>query len=133
MFKSYFILIIIINFSALYALHHLVTGYVYDQDNSAQPLVGASVYWENTSTGTVTNDEGYFSIKHKPENTVLLISYLGFDTLRITSGLDKPIKVILASSDASKLKEVIISQKRNPCNVLFSAPETLRLLAAMNC
>lgn len=122
MFKSYFILIIIINFSALYAQHRLVTGYVYDQDNSAQPLVGASVYWENTSTGTVTNDEGYFSIKHKPENTVLLISYLGYDTLRITSGLDKPIKVILASSDASKLNEVIISQKRKPLQrTIFSS------------
>ncbi|MAV07784.1 MAG: TonB-dependent receptor [Gammaproteobacteria bacterium] len=123
MFKSFLTLILIINFSAINAQQHLVTGYVYEQgDTTRTPLAGSSVYWENSSTGTVTNDEGYFSILHKPENAILVVSYLGFKTAKITSGFQQPLKVLLVSEDASKLDEVVISQKLKPLQrAIFSS------------
>lgn len=48
-------------------------------------LVGANVYWLNTSIGTVTNEDGKFILPYSKENTKLVISYVGFttDTLSI--------------------------------------------------
>ena len=98
MFKSFLTLILIINFGVLHA-QHFVSGHVYQQINKNRtPLVDASVYWENSSTGTVTNDEGYFSIAHKPENTTLVISYLGFKTVKLSSGFHQPFEVVLIPS-----------------------------------
>ncbi|MGB0279794.1 MAG: TonB-dependent receptor [Flavobacteriaceae bacterium] len=129
MFKSFLTLILIINFGALHA-QHLVSGYVYEQGDTSQPLAGASVYWENSSTGTVTNDEGYFSIVHKPENTTLVISYLGFKTVKITSGFHQPIEVILVSDDAAALDEVIISQKRKPLQRAIFTPRNVTTIGS---
>ncbi|MFD0989117.1 TonB-dependent receptor domain-containing protein [Mariniflexile jejuense] len=49
-------------------------------------LLGANVYWLNTTIGTVTDIDGKFTIPYKKENTKLVISYVGFktDTLTIT-------------------------------------------------
>jgi outer membrane receptor for ferrienterochelin and colicins len=121
MFKSFLIRILILNFGALHA-QHLVSGHICEQGNSSQPLAGASVYWENSSTGTITNDEGYFSIVHKPENTVLVVSYLGFETVKISSGFHQPLEVVLVSDDAAALDEVTILQKRKPLQrAIFSS------------
>lgn len=131
MFKSYFIFIIILNFGALSAQHHLVTGYVYEQGNATQiPLAGASVYWENSSSGTVTNDEGYFAIKHKAENSVLVVSYLGLKTLKITSGFHQPLQAVLVSDDASNLDEVIISQKRKAFQRAIFSPRNVTTIGS---
>ena len=54
MYKKYCILYFLTFVSFLNA-QHMVSGYVYGLENNTEtPLVGASVYWENSSTG-VTN------------------------------------------------------------------------------
>lgn len=114
MFKSYFTLILIVHFSAAYA-QHLVTGYIYEYGNRSKlPLSGVNVYWENSSTGTITNDEGYFSIMHRSTNTVLVISSIGFKTVKLSSGFQQPVEIILEPEDASLLDEVTVLQKRKP-------------------
>lgn len=52
-------------------------------DENNEPLVGATVYFDGTTRGVITNTEGYFNIK-KPENVsepILVITYLGYETL----------------------------------------------------
>lgn len=130
MFKSYLIFLFILNFCAGYA-QHLVSGYVYEQNDTTQiPLEGANVYWENSSSGTITNDEGYFSIRHKPENKVLIISYLGFKTVKISSGFQEPLKVILISEDASSLDEVTVSKRRNPLQRAIFSPRNITTIGS---
>lgn len=46
-------------------------------------LPGVSVRIKNTVTGTVTSSDGAFYFTHLPENTVLLITMLGYETLEI--------------------------------------------------
>ncbi|MBT5788706.1 MAG: TonB-dependent receptor, partial [Flavobacteriaceae bacterium] len=88
MFKSYLFLLYVCLLGAVNAQHQ-VSGYVYSRENNIQsPLVGASVYWENSTSGTVSNDDGYFLLGHNPENTVLVISYLGFKPIKLTDGFD---------------------------------------------
>ncbi|NJL74296.1 MAG: hypothetical protein HC892_03860 [Saprospiraceae bacterium] len=50
------------------------------------PVIGASVYWMNTSTGTTTDENGNFEIARVVENNTLIISYIGMktDTLVLT-------------------------------------------------
>jgi outer membrane receptor for ferrienterochelin and colicins len=130
MFKSYFTLFLILNFSAVYA-QHLVSGYVYEQGDTTQtPLAGASVYWENSSTGTVTNDAGYFSILHRAENTTLVISYLGFKTVKLSSGFHQPFEVVLIPEDASSLDEVTVLQKRKPLQRAIFTPRNLTTIGS---
>ncbi|MDR2835403.1 MAG: carboxypeptidase-like regulatory domain-containing protein, partial [Bacteroidales bacterium] len=46
-----------------------VTGTVYEfSDNKKIPLFGVNIYWENTQTGTSTDEKGQFKIQ-KPTNS----------------------------------------------------------------
>ncbi|BAX82606.1 TonB-dependent receptor [Labilibaculum antarcticum] len=55
-----------------------LTGYV--KDKTDLPLIGASVYLENTTKGATTNENGYYSIPNvKPDTYNLVVSYLGYD------------------------------------------------------
>ncbi|RRO19635.1 carboxypeptidase-like regulatory domain-containing protein [Flavobacteriaceae bacterium 14752] len=52
-------------------------------DENNEPLVGATVYFDGTTRGVITNTDGFFNIK-KPENIsepILVITYLGYETL----------------------------------------------------
>ncbi len=51
-----------------------------DHEGHLHPLPGASVYWLGTSTGTATNEEGEFKLKRIPDNSLLVISFIGFKT-----------------------------------------------------
>ena len=48
-----------------------------DHEGHLHPLVGASVYWLGTSTGTATNEAGEFKLKRQPENSMLVVSFIG--------------------------------------------------------
>lgn len=53
------------------------------RSTSGELLPGVSVRLKNTVTGTVTSSDGAFYFTHLPENTVLLITMLGYETLEI--------------------------------------------------
>jgi len=84
-----------------------IKGIVTDEKN--QPLLGANVFWFNTSIGTTTDENGNFSIKKSLETTFLVVSYIGFETkkIEITSGT---ISVVL--KEVNTLKEVTISKTK---------------------
>jgi len=52
------------------------------------PLTGANVFWLNTQTGTVTDQEGKFTIPYLGPEEKLILSYIGFksDTLSVQNG-----------------------------------------------
>ena len=76
------------------------------------PVVGANVFWLNTQTGTVTDQEGKFSIPYLGPERKLILSYIGFksDTLSIQN--NKMLIRFLKPSDAESLDEVTIFQRR---------------------
>jgi hypothetical protein len=67
-----------------------ISGIV-NQELSGDPIEGASVYLDNTTTGTSTADNGTFSFstRHTGEQT-LIISFVGFHTASYPVDLDKP-------------------------------------------
>lgn len=79
-------------------------------ENKHIGLPGANVYWMNSQTGTITNDEGLFSIPFSKEYNKLIISYVGFksDTLTIT----KPKMLHHSLRPSNELDEVVVEQER---------------------
>ena len=79
-------------------------------DNKEITLAGANVFWLNTSVGTITDENGVFSIDYQPTYTKLVISYVGFktDTLNITS--NTLIRHVLKST--SSLDEITITSRK---------------------
>ena len=65
-----------------------VTGTVTDAAN--EPLIGASVLVQGTSTGTITDMDGKYSISVTPEN-VLVFSYVGMTTQSVKVGAQNVI------------------------------------------
>ena len=58
-------------------------GYVLDQ-KTQEPLLGVSIYFDGTTIGTTTNEDGRFMIRYKPSTkSALIISYVGYQTLSL--------------------------------------------------
>ena len=87
-------------------------------DDLGEPLLGANIYIQETSTGAVSDENGYFSILLTQGNYTLITSYLGFEnqTINVTLNSNKNLKIsMLANSQA--LDEVVITQNTKAVNI----------------
>ena len=82
-----------------------VTGTV--SDAAGEALTGVSVSVKGTSTGTVSDIDGRYSIGAPDKDAVLVFSYLGFVTREIGIGSRTKIDVTL-SEDVQLLDEVVV-------------------------
>ncbi|PYF75099.1 SusC/RagA family TonB-linked outer membrane protein [Pedobacter nutrimenti] len=76
------------------------------EDEKGEPLAGASVRVKGTNKAVVTDDKGEFTIKQLEENTVLVISYLGYKTKEILAKEVSGSSAIQLEPAAGELKEV---------------------------
>jgi len=83
----------------------VVTGKVVDEQGVSLP--GVSVKVKGTTTGTVSDINGGFSI-NVPDDAVLVISYLGYETQEVPVGGKTSITVTLVASSKS-LNEVVVT------------------------
>ena len=76
--------------------------------NKILPLTGANVYWSGSSTATVTDSLGHFTIPLRAKSNQLVVSFVGFlnDTIKISG--ESEIQIIL-TNDVS-LEEVTIRE-----------------------
>lgn len=79
-----------------------LTGTVVDA--KGEPIIGATIKVKGSSTGTVTDIDGNFSVEAKPGVT-LEISYVGFKTTEVKAGAN--MKVTL-NEDSQSLNEVVV-------------------------
>lgn len=83
-----------------------ITGKVTSSENS-EPVLGATVQVKGTSTGTVTDVTGAFSLS-VPENATLVVSFVGFKPLEVTVGSSSTMDIKLETS-ASSLNELVVT------------------------
>ncbi len=81
-----------------------VSGLV--SDAAGVPLPGVSILIEGTSKGVVTDFDGNYTIEAST-NDVLVLSYLGYKTQKITVGSQSVINVTMAE-DLAELDEVVV-------------------------
>jgi len=82
-----------------------VTGAITDE--SGLPLPGATILEKNTNNGVVTDFDGNYSIEITDENSVIVISYVGYTTQEIsTAGLSD---FNFSLQPSNELDEVVIT------------------------
>ena len=75
-------------------------------DKTGTPLPGVTVVIKGTTSGTITNADGNFSMSNVSSNATLLFSFVGMKTQEVAVDGKKTINVILAE-DAIALEEVV--------------------------
>ena len=114
------IFIIILIFLIIKSFSQVLKGKVSDQNNV--PLSSVNVFLDGTTIATITDNNGNFSIKYGAKsNSVLVISYLGYQTEYLSNiDTNQELKITLTIS-SSDLKEVIVTKDR------FSRKQKLQL------
>ena len=84
------ILFLVITFCSIAAFSqsgYTISGKIIDEATK-QPLQGASVFAENTTIGTATNDQGFFSLRLPGGGYSIAITFTGYqtETRRVTAG-----------------------------------------------
>jgi TonB-linked SusC/RagA family outer membrane protein len=82
-----------------------VTGTVKSSDNV--PIPGASVLVSKSNTGSVTDENGQFSVQVSSLPAEITISFVGFETLTITATTQNVPSVMLLEAE-NTLKDVVI-------------------------
>lgn len=76
-------------------------------DSKAEPLAGVNVVVEGTTTGAVTDINGRYTIEVPDKNSVLVFSYVGYLTERITVGDQTEISIALVE-DILTMEEIVV-------------------------
>ena len=96
-----------------------INGTVVSQEDG-EAVVGASVMVQGTTTGTVTDIDGKFSL-NVPAGKKLVVSYIGMTTQTLTAR--DGMKVVLAN-DNHQLTEVVVTGMTQQDKRLFSGAAT---------
>ena len=83
-----------------------VSGTVTDRATS-ESVVGASVFVEGTSNGTITDVDGRYKLSNVPQKATLVVSYIGYATQRIPVNGRQQLNVQLVE-DTETLDEVVV-------------------------
>lgn len=75
-------------------------------DSAGIPVIGANVVVKGSTTGTITDIDGGFTLE-APENSALLISYIGYIPKEMKVGKDKILSITL-NEDTQTLDEVVV-------------------------
>ena len=75
-------------------------------DRSEEPIPGVTVSVLGTTLGTATDVDGRFSLM-VPEGAILVFSFIGYQSQRVTLGSSDTINIVLVE-DLSSLEEVVV-------------------------
>ena len=81
-----------------------------NEDGKHIPVIGANVYWLNTTVGDVTDFDGKFTIPYKTDYKKLVVSYVGYKTDTLTVDNTDHIHHLLQPS--SSLDEVVLTTRK---------------------
>ncbi|HJW30093.1 MAG TPA: carboxypeptidase-like regulatory domain-containing protein, partial [Saprospiraceae bacterium] len=102
--RAFFVLVLVtLGLSGLTA-QKMISGTITDAATN-EPLIGANVVIKGTTTGTVTDFEGKFSLKAN-EGDQLEISYTGYKTVTLTVSSEDTYSLGLAAGEL--LSDVVV-------------------------
>ena len=89
----------------IYAQNTTVHGIITDELKN--PIPGANVSIEGTTNGTLSDTDGKFSLKIPSENSVLIVSFIGYEIQKIKPNGSELIKVIL-NQKVEELDNIVV-------------------------
>lgn len=107
------------SFEPIYSSGNIHTNYFYEETEQQQvpvrgvvtdastgePLIGANVIEKGTSNGTVTNTDGSFLLSVQDYRALLVISYIGYQTVEISASDNLNISLI---EDTELIDELVV-------------------------
>jgi TonB-linked SusC/RagA family outer membrane protein len=102
--KMFFLFFLFLCTTSIFA-QQKIAGIVKDALN--EPLTGVNVIIRGTTTGSITNSDGAYSIEVPENNSVLEFSIIGFVKQQITVGSRRVIDVTMLE-DSRALEEVVV-------------------------
>lgn len=103
--KISFALVLGLLFCSSMFAQRTVTGNISSEDG--EPLIGASIFVRGTSTGTVTDIDGSFSIEVPADGNTLVVSYTGYNTEEIP--LTNEANYSITLSEGVLIDEVVVT------------------------
>lgn len=82
-----------------------ISGVVKDQ--SGETMVGVNVFLKGTTIGTITDIDGKYSLTGASDKSVLVFSFIGYQSKEVTVGTQKTVDVAM-ESDLLSLEEVVV-------------------------
>ena len=112
-------LLIALNISAQETVETVVVGQVLNKYDKS-PLSSVSVYFKNSSIGVQTNEEGYFLIRNKGEETTLVFTLVGYQKkeLKLKRGDNVGVQMELEEKQ-NILSEIFVMPGINPATDLM--------------
>lgn len=77
-------------------------------NTAGEPLPGVSITVKGTTNGTTTDENGKFSINAPSENSILVVSFVGYTTKEVTVGTTTSLSIQLTASGATDLADVVV-------------------------
>lgn len=84
----------------------LIQGLV--KDDKGDVIIGATIKVKGTTIGTTTNMDGLYNLSVPSENSILIVSYIGYVTQEIKVGNRQNI-IITLKEDTKSLDEVVVT------------------------
>ena len=106
---------------------YTLNGYITDSE-SGESLIGATVYINQISSGTITNPYGFYSITLDEGNYDVDFRYIGYQTIsrKVELSTNLKIDIELLSSDI-ELESVVVSDVAEDFNITSIEMSTSKL------
>ncbi|BAX81592.1 SusC/RagA family TonB-linked outer membrane protein [Labilibaculum antarcticum] len=104
--KILMLMVLLTGFSSYLFAQQTITGNVIDKTDKST-LIGVSVYEKGTTNGTVTDFDGNYTISVAGSESVLVYSFVGYETIKKLVGTLSAIDVAMGV-DAESLDEVVV-------------------------
>lgn len=98
------------------AQNYTISGYITDL-GSAETLINASVYENNTQRGTVSNSYGFYSLTLQAGNVDIDFSYVGYNTKQQSFNLSKDTTINISLNPNMVLNEVTVTGSASNNNI----------------
>ncbi len=88
-----------------------IEGKVVSAEQQDLPLIGANVVWMGTQIGTVSDQNGFFTLERIEATSTLVVSYIGYQSDTIAVGDEANLQIALLSGNTLEDVEVVHRQK----------------------
>lgn len=82
-----------------------ISGTVVDTNN--EPVIGANIVVKGMAHGTITDIDGKFSLENVPDNSVVIVSYIGYIEQQLNTA-GKNLLAVVLKEDSKALDEVVV-------------------------
>lgn len=95
-----------------YAKKLIISGFIRGETDG-EALIGATVFDKNSSSGTIANEYGFYSIKTNAENANIVYSYAGYQPKELAFTITKDTVIDINLTSRHEIEEVVVKANKN--------------------